>query len=175
MGGDPILRTGKPLSVELGPGIMGSIFDGIQRPLKDICEMTKSIYIPKGINTSSLSVTEQWDFQPGKLRIGSHITGGDVYGVVQENNLIKHSMMLPSAPQPCRPCTPPPPSLTLTPQPSLLELEPPPWVLLDQEQELDQCSDLSSSDTPGTLHSSSSFSHTPFWDSPCPRPWVSSA
>jgi V-type H+-transporting ATPase subunit A len=93
--GDPILRTGKPLSVELGPGIMGSIFDGIQRPLKDICEMTKSIYIPKGINTSSLSVTEQWDFQPGKLRIGSHITGGDVYGMVQENNLIKHSMMLP--------------------------------------------------------------------------------
>lgn len=46
--GDPVLRTGKPLSVELGPGIMGSIFDGIQRPLKDISEMTESIYIPKG-------------------------------------------------------------------------------------------------------------------------------
>ena len=46
--GDPVLRTGKPLSVELGPGIMGSIFDGIQRPLKDISEMTDSIYIPKG-------------------------------------------------------------------------------------------------------------------------------
>jgi len=93
--GDPILRTGKPLSVELGPGIMGSIFDGIQRPLKDISELTQSIYIPKGINTPSLSVVEQWDFQPSKLRIGSHITGGDVYGHVQENNLIKHNMMLP--------------------------------------------------------------------------------
>lgn len=46
--GDPVLRTGKPLSVELGPGIMGSIFDGIQRPLKDISDMTDSIYIPKG-------------------------------------------------------------------------------------------------------------------------------
>ena len=46
--GDPVLRTGKPLSVELGPGIMSSIFDGIQRPLKDIADMTKSIYIPKG-------------------------------------------------------------------------------------------------------------------------------
>lgn len=46
--GDPVLRTGKPLSVELGPGIMGSIFDGIQRPLKDIADMTGSIYIPKG-------------------------------------------------------------------------------------------------------------------------------
>merc|ERR1719215_1524731 len=93
--GDPVLRTEKPLSVQLGPGIMGSIFDGIQRPLKDINELTQSIYIPKGINTPSLSVTEQWDFQPGKLRIGSHITGGDVYGVVQENNLIRHDIMLP--------------------------------------------------------------------------------
>merc|ERR1719167_430016 len=93
--GDPVLRTGKPLSVELGPGIMGSIFDGIQRPLKDINELTNSIYIPKGVNTPSLSITEQWEFQPGKLRIGSHITGGDVYGIVQENNLIKPSMMVP--------------------------------------------------------------------------------
>jgi len=93
--GDPVLRTGKPLSVELGPGIMGSIFDGIQRPLKDINELTQSIYIPKGINTPALNITEQWDFQPGKLRIGSHITGGDVYACVQENNLIKHHMMLP--------------------------------------------------------------------------------
>ena len=93
--GDPILRTGKPLSVELGPGIMGSIFDGIQRPLKDICELTKSIYIPKGINTPSLSVVEEWGFEPSKLRIGSHITGGDVYGTVQENNLINHKMMVP--------------------------------------------------------------------------------
>jgi len=93
--GDPVLRTQKPLSVELGPGIMGSIFDGIQRPLKDICELTKSIYIPKGINTPSLSITEEWEFDPSKMRIGSHITGGDVYGKVQENNLIMHSMMLP--------------------------------------------------------------------------------
>ena len=50
--GDPVLRTGKPLSVELGPGIMSSIFDGIQRPLKDIADMTKSIYIPKGSKIS---------------------------------------------------------------------------------------------------------------------------
>ena len=46
--GDPVLRTGKPLSVELGPGIMHNIFDGIQRPLKNICDLTESIYIPKG-------------------------------------------------------------------------------------------------------------------------------
>jgi len=63
-----VLRTGKPLSVELGPGIMGAIFDGIQRPLKEINEMTKSIYIPKGINTSALSVVQEWEFVPKNIR-----------------------------------------------------------------------------------------------------------
>ena len=61
--GDPVLRTGKPLSVELGPGIMGAIFDGIQRPLEAINKMTQSIYIPKGINTNALSITEGWTVQ----------------------------------------------------------------------------------------------------------------
>jgi len=94
--GDPVLRTGKPLSVELGPGIMGAIFDGIQRPLQDINEMTKSIYIPKGINTDALSVVAEWDFaHANNIRIGSHVSGGDIYGLVQENNLIKHKILLP--------------------------------------------------------------------------------
>merc|ERR1712212_458585 len=82
---------------------------------------------------------------------------------------------VPSAPPQCRPCTPPPPSLTLTPQRSSSVQEPPPWVLLDLEQELDQCSGHSSLDTPGTPHSSSSSSLMLFWDSLCPRPWVCSA
>ena len=47
------------------------------------------------MNTPSLSIDAQWEFEPSKLRIGSHITGGDVYGKVQENNLILHQMMLP--------------------------------------------------------------------------------
>nr|QJS39739.1 V-type proton ATPase catalytic subunit A [Amphitetranychus viennensis] len=93
--GDPVLRTGKPLSVELGPGIMGSIFDGIQRPLKDIHDLTQSIYIPRGVNTPSLNRDIKWDFFPQYVRIGSHITGGDVYGYVHENSLIKHKLMLP--------------------------------------------------------------------------------
>lgn len=93
--GDPVLRTGKPLSVELGPGIMGSIFDGIQRPLKDINELTASIYIPKGINTPSLSRTASWDFNPMGVKVGSHITGGDLYGLVHENTLVKHKMIVP--------------------------------------------------------------------------------
>nr|CAH7753087.1 unnamed protein product [Callosobruchus chinensis] len=93
--GDPVLRTGKPLSVELGPGIMGSIFDGIQRPLKDICDMTESIYIPKGVNVPSLSRTAKWEFNPINIKLGSHLTGGDIYGLVHENTLVKHKMLLP--------------------------------------------------------------------------------
>lgn len=69
--GDPVLRTGKPLSVELGPGIMGSIFDGIQRPLKDINDMTQSIYIPRGVNIGALNRDLKWEFNPSKsLRVG---------------------------------------------------------------------------------------------------------
>ncbi|EEB14232.1 vacuolar ATP synthase catalytic subunit A, osteoclast isoform, putative [Pediculus humanus corporis] len=82
--GDPVLRTGKPLSVELGPGILGSIFDGIQRPLKDINELTSSIYIPKGVNIPALARNK-----------GMHITGGDMYGIVHENTLVKHKLLLP--------------------------------------------------------------------------------
>uniref|UniRef100_A0A2D4GE42 V-type proton ATPase catalytic subunit A n=1 Tax=Micrurus corallinus TaxID=54390 RepID=A0A2D4GE42_MICCO len=94
--GDPVLRTGKPLSVELGPGIMGAIFDGIQRPLTDISNRTQSIYIPRGVNVTALSRDIKWDFTPIKnLRVGSHITGGDIYGLVNENSLIKHKIMLP--------------------------------------------------------------------------------
>lgn len=94
--GDPVLRTGKPLSVELGPGIMHSIFDGIQRPLQDICESSKSIYIPKGVNVPALSRTKKWDFKPDKsIRVGSHVTGGDVYGMVIENRLVKHKIIVP--------------------------------------------------------------------------------
>uniref|UniRef100_A0A2K6Q891 V-type proton ATPase catalytic subunit A n=1 Tax=Rhinopithecus roxellana TaxID=61622 RepID=A0A2K6Q891_RHIRO len=94
--GDPVLRTGKPLSVELSPGIMRAISDGIQRPLLDISSQTQSIYIPRGVNVSALSRDIKWDFTPCKnLRVGSHITGGDIYGIVNENLLIKHKIMLP--------------------------------------------------------------------------------
>ena len=72
--GDPVLRTGKPLSVELGPGIMGNIFDGIQRPLKDINELTQSIYIPKGVNIPCLDQKIQYLFQPDKsIKVGGSI------------------------------------------------------------------------------------------------------
>ncbi|XP_054662156.1 V-type proton ATPase catalytic subunit A-like [Grus americana] len=94
--GDPVLRTGKPLSVELGPGILGSIFDGIQRPLRDIAQLTRSIYIPRGTNVPALPRHLTWDFVPSKdVRVGSHVTGGDIYGTVAENSLIRHKIMVP--------------------------------------------------------------------------------
>merc|ERR1712106_433535 len=97
--------------------------------------------------------------------------------------LLLASLSLPAGPwPPCvpcalppQPCTHPPPRLTLIPLLCSSELELPPLELLDLEQELAPSSDLSSSATPGTLPLSNSFSHMPFWDSLCPRPWVSSA
>ncbi|VDL99080.1 unnamed protein product, partial [Schistocephalus solidus] len=93
--GDPVQKTGKPLSVELGPGILDSIFDGIQRPLQDIRVLTESIYIPKGVSAPSLDRKIAWEFDPmPNLRVGMHITGGDIYATVNENTLVKHKLML---------------------------------------------------------------------------------
>jgi len=79
----------------LGPGILGSIFDGIQRPLKDINELTQNIYIPKGVNIPALGRNVSWDYNSSNIKIGSHITGGDLFGLVHENTLVKHKLMLP--------------------------------------------------------------------------------
>lgn len=93
--GDPVLRTGKPLSVELGPGIMNNIFDGIQRPLREIHALFNSIYLPKGVSTPALRRDVKWEFKPTNFKVGSHVTGGDIYGLVQENTLLQHKIMLP--------------------------------------------------------------------------------
>jgi len=94
--GAPVVRTGKPLSVELGPGLMETIYDGIQRPLQAIYDESESIYIPRGIDVPSLNRTKKWDFTPGKFKVGDHITGGDVFGSVYENSLLSdHKIMLP--------------------------------------------------------------------------------
>lgn len=93
--GDPVLRTGKPLSLELAPGIMEGIFDGIQRPLDEISRMTNdSIYIPKGVNVNALSRTKKWKFTPANFKVGDLITGGDIYGIVEENSLVKEHRIM---------------------------------------------------------------------------------
>ena len=89
-------RTGKPLSVELGPGLMETIYDGIQRPLKAISDQSKGIYIPRGIAVNALDREKKWDFKPGKYKVGDHITGGDIWGTVFENSLVNdHKIILP--------------------------------------------------------------------------------
>eukprot|EP01129_Flabellula_baltica_P014498 TRINITY_DN694_c0_g1_i1.p1 TRINITY_DN694_c0_g1~~TRINITY_DN694_c0_g1_i1.p1 ORF type:complete len:694 (-),score=173.29 TRINITY_DN694_c0_g1_i1:37-1920(-) len=93
--GDPVLRSNRELSVELGPGIMTNIFDGIQRPLQVIKEMTGSIYIPKGVNITSLDRKKTWPFVPKNFAVGDQITGGDIFGEVKENEIINHKIMLP--------------------------------------------------------------------------------
>jgi V-type H+-transporting ATPase subunit A len=120
--GDPVLRTGKPLSVELGPGIMGAIFDGIQRPLKDISDMTDSIYIPKGINVKALDREAKWEFLPSKdVSVNSHLTGGDIFGQVHESVLVKHRILLP--PTACGTVTYIAPAGSYTITEKILELE----------------------------------------------------
>jgi len=95
--GDSVTRTGKPLSVELGPGLMENIYDGIQRPLKGISEQSGSIYIPRGISVPALDREKKWEFTPSEeFKEGDNITGGDVFGSVNENSLLRdHKIMLP--------------------------------------------------------------------------------
>ncbi|TGO12975.1 hypothetical protein BTUL_0079g00360 [Botrytis tulipae] len=93
--GDPVVRTGKPLSVELGPGLMETIYDGIQRPLKAIADNSGSIYIPRGISAPALNREKDWDFKP-IMKVGDHITGGDIWGTVYENSLLDdHKILFP--------------------------------------------------------------------------------
>jgi len=94
--GDPVLRKKQPLSVELGPGIMGTIFDGIQRPLEHIFMETSDVYVPKGVDVPCLSRTKKWTFTPADLKEGQPVSGGDVIGSVYENELIdSHKILCP--------------------------------------------------------------------------------
>ena len=94
--GDPVERTKEPLSVELGPGILDQIFDGIQRPLKVIAEHSQSVFVPKGVDVPSLNPTKTWQFEPGKVKVGDILSQGDKYGQVYENSLFtEHCILVP--------------------------------------------------------------------------------
>ena len=67
--GDVVLRTGAPLSVELGPGALGTIFDGIQRPLKAIAKASGDVFIPRGVDVPALDRSASWEFEPGKIKV----------------------------------------------------------------------------------------------------------
>jgi len=91
--GEPVVSTGAPLSVELGPGLIETIFDGIQRPLVTIREMVGS-NITRGIDVTSLDRTKKWKFEP-TVEKGLKVTAGDIIGKVQETVVIEHKIMIP--------------------------------------------------------------------------------
>lgn len=93
--GDPVERTGKPLSVELGPGIMDNIFDGIQRPLRTIAKDCGTCFIPRGVAVNALDHTIKWHYVPFPQRPGDLVSGGQIIGSVRENALIDHKIMIP--------------------------------------------------------------------------------
>ncbi|MCK5133432.1 MAG: V-type ATP synthase subunit A [Candidatus Sabulitectum sp.] len=91
--GDPVYQTGHPLSVQLGPGLLTSIYDGIQRPLDKVREQAGD-WITRGINIPGLDHDKLWSFTP-ELKAGEKISGGEVIGIVPETELIDHRIMVP--------------------------------------------------------------------------------
>ena len=91
--GEPVYSTGAPLSVELGPGLIESIFDGIQRPLTAVYEKVGD-RITRGVEVPSLDRTRKWAFQ-ARVKVGDAVSAGDILGVVQETAVVEHRIMVP--------------------------------------------------------------------------------
>ena len=91
--GEPVYSTGEPLSVELGPGLLEAMFDGIQRQLKEFQEVAGD-YLNKGVAVPSLNREKKWDFEP-VVSAGEKVEAGDIIGTVQETSVISHKIMIP--------------------------------------------------------------------------------
>lgn len=91
--GEPVFGTGHSLSAILGPGLLGSVFDGIQRPLDDL-KRQSGISIQRGIRSYPLSTDQKWEFKP-KAEASQTVSGGEVLGTVQESPLIEHRILVP--------------------------------------------------------------------------------
>lgn len=92
--GEKVVSTGKPLSVELGPGLIGSIFDGIQRPLAEIMKVSGT-NLQRGVEVPSLPRDKKWRFTPAK-KVGDEVAAGDTVGTVQETAIVNHKIMIPN-------------------------------------------------------------------------------
>ena len=92
--GEEVVSTGMPLSVELGPGLIGSIFDGIQRPLAEIMKISGS-NLKRGVEVPSLSREAKWEFTP-TVAVGDTVVSGDAVGTVQETAIVLHKIMVPA-------------------------------------------------------------------------------
>ena len=92
--GDPVVTTGEPLSIELGPGLIESMFDGIQRPLDAFAKAANSQFLTKGVAVKSLDRERIWNFVP-TAKVGDVVEAGDVIGTVQETTVVLHKIMVP--------------------------------------------------------------------------------
>ena len=93
--GEPVASTGLPLSVELGPGMMSQMFDGIQRPLERFRSQTESDYLIRGVALPVLDRERSWHFIP-QVQVGEAVKAGQILGYVQETDLIQHRIMVPN-------------------------------------------------------------------------------
>jgi len=92
--GEVVETTGEPLSVELAPGMISQMFDGIQRPLDEFMEKTNSNFLERGMSIEPLNREKQWEFTPS-LEEGTEVSEGDIVGIVQETKVIEHRIMVP--------------------------------------------------------------------------------
>ena len=91
--GEPVFNTGEPLKAELGPGMLGSIYDGIQRPLP-ILEKQMGEFIKRGVDAPGLDQKKKWDFK-ALVKKGDQVSGGSIIGEVEENPGIPHRILVP--------------------------------------------------------------------------------
>lgn len=92
--GEAVESTGEPMSAELGPGLIGSIYDGIQRPLDDIRQVCGN-NLARGVEVTSLKRNKKWKFTPS-VKVGDTVQGGDVIGTVPETDIVLHKIMVPN-------------------------------------------------------------------------------
>ena len=91
--GEPVMPTGDSLSVELGPGLLGAIYDGVQRPLQILRDLSGD-FISRGLFASGLSREKQWDFIP-KIKVGDKVVAGDIIGEIPETGIITSKILVP--------------------------------------------------------------------------------
>ncbi|MGB9787314.1 MAG: V-type ATP synthase subunit A [Dictyoglomus turgidum] len=91
--GEPVYALGEPLSVELGPGIVSQIYDGIQRPLNKLAEISGD-FLSRGLSFPALDREKKWNFE-ARVKSGDYVEGGDILGVVQETSALEHRILVP--------------------------------------------------------------------------------
>ena len=91
--GDKVVTTGHPLSVELGPGMLRHMYDGIQRPLKKLEDLAGN-FLKRGVTSPALSRETLWEFNP-TAKIGDEVVAGDILGTVEETHVLTHKIMVP--------------------------------------------------------------------------------